>query len=146
MEVNATGLFAISRAFLEPMMERGRGSVINIGSIQGVVAPDFGNYAGTDMTTPPDYQFNKHGLVGLTKALAVDLAPSVLVNAVAPGPVLLPEDMSQEEIDAVVRATAVKRIGTPEDVAGAVRYLLEGGDFITGQALTVDGGRSLCIR
>ena len=52
MAVNATGVFAISRAFVDRMMERGQGAVVNIGSIQSVVAPDFTNYAGTDMTTP----------------------------------------------------------------------------------------------
>ena len=65
-DVNASGLFAISRAFLESMMSAGAGSMINIGSIQSVVAPDFGNYAGTEMTTPPDYHFHKHGMIGLT--------------------------------------------------------------------------------
>ena len=70
LEVNGAGLFALSRAFVDRMMARGKGSVINISSIQGVVAPDFGNYAGTSMTTPPDYQFHKHGLIGLTKYLA----------------------------------------------------------------------------
>src|SRR5438874_2411473 len=86
MDVNATGLFAISRAFIEPMMEAGTGAIVNIGSIQSVVAPDFGNYAGTSMTTSPDYHFHKHGMIGLTRCLAALGGPrGVRVNAVSPG-------------------------------------------------------------
>ena len=86
MAVNATGVFAISRAFVDRMMERGQGAVVNIGSIQSVVAPTFTNYAGTDMTTPPDYHFHKHGMIGLTKYLAAWAGPQgVRVNAIAPG-------------------------------------------------------------
>ena len=86
MDVNATGLFAVSRVFLDIMMRRGCGSIINIGSIQGVVAPDFGNYRDTAMSTPPDYHFHKHGLVGLTRYLAALAGPrGVRVNAISPG-------------------------------------------------------------
>jgi len=70
LDVNGAGVFSISRAILESMMERRRGTVINIGSIQSVVAPDFANYDGTEITTPPNYHFHKHGLIGLTKYLA----------------------------------------------------------------------------
>jgi pteridine reductase len=87
------------------------------------------------------YMVSKAGVVCLTQALAKELAPRVQVNAVAPGPVLLPPDCSAAERRAVIRATLVKRVGSPADVAKAVLYLVEGGDFVTGQVLVVDGGR-----
>lgn len=141
MEVNATGLFAISRAFLERMMLAGQGSIINIGSIQGVVAPDFGNYAGTDMTTPPDYQFNKHGLIGLTKYLAAWGGPyGVRVNALSPGGL---ETAGHPEafITQYCRRVFLKRLARHDDIKGAVVFLAsEASAYITGQNVIVDGG------
>ena len=87
------------------------------------------------------YLVSKAGVIGLTRALAVELAPRVQVNAIAPGPVLLPPDFTAAEERAVRRATLVKRIGSPRDIVAAVLYLLEGGDFVTGHTLYVDGGR-----
>ncbi len=87
------------------------------------------------------YLVSKAGIVCLTKALAKELAPKIQVNAIAPGPVLLPPDFTAKEKRAVAEATLVKRIGSPEDVVAAVLYLLEGGDFVTGHVLVVDGGR-----
>jgi pteridine reductase len=87
------------------------------------------------------YLVSKAGIICLTKALAKELAPHVQVNAIAPGPVLLPEDFTEREKRAVRQATVVKRIGSPDDVVQAVLYLLEGGDFVTGHTLMVDGGR-----
>jgi pteridine reductase len=85
----------------------------------------------------------KTGLVGLTRALAIELAPTVQVNAVAPGAVLLPDDFSPAQRAAVAAAIPGGRSGEPADVAAAVRFLIEGSDFITGQVLVVDGGRSV---
>ena len=68
--------------------------------------------------------------------------PRVRVNAILPGPVLLPEEMTDAERQAVIEATLVKRPGTPDDVVGAVLYLLTAG-FVTGVCLPVDGGRSV---
>ena len=86
MEINATGLFAITRAFGEHMAERGRGSIVNVGSIQGMVGPDFTLYEGLNWGTPPDYFFHKAGLVQLTRYAAAKLGPrGVRVNAIVPG-------------------------------------------------------------
>jgi NAD(P)-dependent dehydrogenase (short-subunit alcohol dehydrogenase family) len=87
------------------------------------------------------YCVSKAGVVCLTKALAKELAPEVRVNAVAPGPVLPPADMTEAEKEAIMRATPLRRIGTPEDVARCVRFLAEEGDFSTGGVYHVDGGR-----
>ena len=141
MEVNATGLFAISRAFLEPMMERGRGSVINIASIQGIVAPDFGNYAGTDMTTPPDYHFNKHGLVGLTKYLAAWAGPhGVRVNAISPGG-FDTGDAKEPFLSQYCRRVFLGRMAGHDDIKGAAVFLAsDASGYMTGQNIVVDGG------
>ena len=74
-------------------------------------------------------------------ALAKALAPEVQVNAILPGPVLLPESYTPKTRQAILQATLLKRLGTPEDIAQAVLFLIEGSDFITGAEITVDGGR-----
>jgi NAD(P)-dependent dehydrogenase (short-subunit alcohol dehydrogenase family) len=141
MEVNATGLFAMARAFLEPMLSRRAGSMINIGSIQGVVGPDFKNYDGTDMTTPPDYQYNKHGLLGLTKYLAAWAGPhNVRVNAISPGG-LGTKDHKEPFISQYCRRVFLGRLGEYDDIKGAVVFLASAASrYITGQNIIVDGG------
>lgn len=94
------------------------------------------------------YSAAKAGLVSLTKSLAQELAPNVRVNAVAPGPVLWPDD--NDEFDAayrqqVVNQTLLKRTGEPADIAKAVKFLVFDAPFITGHVLAVDGGRHLSL-
>lgn len=87
------------------------------------------------------YCVSKAGVICLTQALAKELAPLVNVNAIGPGPVLLPPDFSEADRRAVIKSTVLKRLGSPQDIVNAVLYLLEGGDFVTGHTLIVDGGR-----
>ena len=92
------------------------------------------------------YSVAKAGLVTLTKSLAHELSPEVRVNAVAPGPVMWPEDNPQfDEVyrQRVISQTLLKRIGEPDDVAKAVKFLIQDSPFITGLVIAVDGGRSL---
>src|SRR5690606_25111275 len=92
------------------------------------------------------YSVAKAGLVTLTKSLAHEMAPDVRVNAVAPGPVMWPEDNPQfDEVyrKRVISQTLLKRIGEAEDVARAVRFLIQDAPYMTGQVIAVDGGRSL---
>lgn len=90
------------------------------------------------------YSTAKAGLIMLTRALALELAPEVRVNAVAPGAILWPERRGGDgERDAVVARTALKRTGEPEDVARAVRFLAQDAGYTTGEIFSVDGGRSL---
>ncbi|EXI67987.1 MAG: 3-oxoacyl-[acyl-carrier-protein] reductase FabG [Candidatus Accumulibacter adjunctus] len=110
------------------------GSVVNITDI----------HAERPLAGYPLYCAAKAGLLGLTRALAIELAPRVRVNAVAPGPILWPES---EAFDSVARAeivadTLLKRVGCPQDVARAVHYLLVAADYVTGQVINVDGGRT----
>ncbi len=92
------------------------------------------------------YSVAKAGLVTLTKSLAHELSPEVRVNAVAPGPVQWPEGNPQfDEVyrQRVINQTLLKRVGEPEDVAKAVKFLIYDAPFVTGHVLAVDGGRSL---
>jgi NAD(P)-dependent dehydrogenase (short-subunit alcohol dehydrogenase family) len=141
MEVNATGLFAISRAFLDAMMQRGAGSIVNIGSIQSIAAPDFGNYEGTPMSTPPDYHFHKHGLIGLTRYLAALGGPrGVRVNAISPGGFETPGTDTSFR-DRYCRRVFLGRMAGRDDIKGAVVFLASPASaYVTGQNLIVDGG------
>lgn len=119
-----------------PALRKTRGTIINITDMH-VERPKKGYIV---------YSVAKAGLVTLTKSLAHELAPAVRVNAVAPGPVLWPEDNPQfDEVyrQRVISQTLLKRIGEGDDVAKAVRFLLQDAPFITGHVLAVDGGRSL---
>lgn len=89
------------------------------------------------------YLIAKGGLVTLTKALAVELAPTITVNAIAPGTVEPPPDASPSQLDQIRRSSALEKIGSADDVNHAVLYLLEGTDFVTGEVFRVDGGRFL---
>jgi len=114
-----------------------RGAIVNITDIHA--ERPLKNYAL--------YCAAKAGLAGLTRALALELGPHVRVNAIAPGPILWPEDDSFDAAAQarVVSRTALKRCGEPADIARAVRYLLADAPYVTGQVIAVDGGRSLVL-
>lgn len=88
------------------------------------------------------YSVGKAGVIALTRGLAKELAPEVRVNAVAPGPILFPDDMPEPGRQRELDRTLLKRAGTPAHIAGAIRFLLEN-DYVTGVLLPVDGGRGL---
>jgi pteridine reductase len=115
------------------MRRQGAGKIVNIGDWAGI--RPYNNYL--------PYTVSKSGLIGLTRALAKAFAPEVQVNCVALGPVMPPEDYSEEEKARLVAGTLTKRLGSPEDVARAVMFLCEGTDFATGSTLLLDGGRLL---
>jgi pteridine reductase len=116
-----------------PALRAARGKVVNLADLAGLQPwPGFAAHS-----------VSKAGVVMLTKVLARALAPEVTVNAIAPGAVLVPEDYDAEERERLARAAPLGRLGSPEDVVAALLYLLEGGDFVTGEVLTVDGGRLL---
>jgi len=130
--VNLKGPYLLSRKIGEIMLRQGRGKIINLADIAWEKA--WGEYI--------PYTVSKAGLVALTRGLARALAPVVQVNAVAPGAVLLPEGSTEEERERAIHRIPLQRLGSPEDVARAVVYLIEN-DFITGEVLTVDGGQQL---
>lgn len=92
----------------------------------------------------PIYCMAKAGLLMMTKVLAKELGPNVRVNAIAPGVVLWPDDENEiEHRNKIIARTALKREGTPEDIAKTMLFLVENANYITGQVIAVDGGRSL---
>jgi NAD(P)-dependent dehydrogenase (short-subunit alcohol dehydrogenase family) len=132
MDSNLKGPFFLAQELGRRMADGSGGKIINIADWSGI--RPYRDYA--------IYCASKGGLITLTKSLARDFAPKILANAVAPGPVLLPPDISENEAQTIAKLTALGRIGAPEDVAHAVIFLLEN-DFINGAVLTVDGGRSI---
>jgi pteridine reductase len=116
-----------------PALRRAGGKVVNLADLAGL-QPWPGFVA---------HSVSKAGVVMLTRVLARSLAPEVTVNAIAPGAVLVPDDYDAEERERLARAAPLGRLGHPEDVVAALLYLLEGGDFVTGEVLVVDGGRLL---
>jgi pteridine reductase len=92
------------------------------------------------------YCIAKAGLIMLTQSLARELAPTVRVNGIAPGAILWPEQGTSEAVQAsIISRVALERPGTPADIATAVLFLVRDGGYITGQIITVDGGRSLYV-
>ena len=125
-----SAFFAAQRA--APALRAARGAIVNIADV-GALRP-WRNH------TP--YLVSKGGLLTLTEALAKDLAPEVRVNAVAPGPVLLPDGWSTAQAEKAARSVLLGRVGSAEDVAQAVVYLA-GATYVTGVTLPVDGGQRL---
>jgi NAD(P)-dependent dehydrogenase (short-subunit alcohol dehydrogenase family) len=141
MSVNSTGLFRPCKVF--GMMQRqGSVSIVNIGSIYGVVSPDFRAYAEhPEMISPPSYSFVKAGMVGLTQYLAVHFAPSgVRVNCLSPGGLYSPK-MPKEFLENYCHRTPLGRLANCNDIKGAVVFLAsDASAYMTGQNLLVDGG------
>lgn len=120
--------------FLAPSLVARGGCMVNIVDI----------HAERGLIDYPVYSITKAGLVAMTRCLAKELAPKVRVNAVAPGAILWPEDELGEERKAeILRKVALQRCGEVGDIAKAVRFLVADADYMTGQVLTVDGGRLL---
>lgn len=136
-EINALATFEAGRcAGLKMVAQPTGGTIVNLGD--WAIERPYLHYAA--------YFPSKGAIPAMTRALAAELAwrnPRIRVNAVQPGPVMLPPDLPADERQAAIAATLVKREGTPQHVADAVVFLIEN-DFITGECLTVDGGRTIC--
>lgn len=131
MDLNVRAPHLLVRA-AAPLLRASKGNVVNITDLA----------AFQPWTERPHHAVSKAALAHLTRIQARVLAPEVRVNAVAPGAVLPPDDLAEERRRALAAATPLKRLGTPEDVVGAVLYLA-GAPFVTGEILVVDGGRLL---
>jgi pteridine reductase len=133
MDVNLKGQFFLSQACAVALKAAHKpGVFINLVDVNAVRT--LANY------TP--YVCSKAGLAMLTRNLSRELAPHIRVNAISPGPVLLPENYTQQQKERSIEKTLLKRLGSAEDIANAAVFLIEN-DYITGQDLAVDGGRSL---
>lgn len=117
-----------------PHLKKNHGSIVNMIDI----------HAYRPLREHTVYCAAKAGLVMLTLSLAKELGPEIRVNGVAPGPVLWPETpMDAATKKSILEATALKRKGSPEDVSGAILYLVRDAEYVTGQILAIDGGRSI---
>ncbi|HWO89793.1 MAG TPA: SDR family oxidoreductase [Gemmatimonadales bacterium] len=131
MDLNLRAPFFVAQGASRVMGETG-GVIINIADLAA-----FERWTGY-----PAHVISKAGVVVMTELLARALAPRIRVNAVAPGAVLLPDDWSEEARRRFAETTPLRRLGTPDDVARAVLYLLES-DYVTGETVVVDGGRRI---
>ena len=136
--INLKGPFLCSREVAGIMLKQGKGKIINISSVSGLA------YPSALENTP--YAISKAGVIGLTRSLAVNLAPTVNVNAICPG--LVETDMtasySPESKRMRIEESLLKRIGKPEEIANAALFLAsDESDFVTGEILTVSGGRAM---
>jgi len=133
LDTNLKAPFFLSKFAGVAMRRQGAGKIVNLGDWAGI--RPYKNYL--------PYAVSKSALIGLTNALAKELAPEVQVNCIALGMVMPPEDYTSEEVERLVKRTLTKKMGSPQDVARAVMFFCEATDFATGATLTLDGGRLL---
>ncbi|WP_243048084.1 pteridine reductase [Dyella sp. RRB7] len=132
---NAQAPFFLAQAAV-PALREARGAIVNLVDI----------YAERPLAQHPLYCMAKAALAAMTRSLALDLGPDVRVNGVAPGAVMWPSDgKPYDDQQAMLARTPLQRAGSPEDVAGAVLWLLRDAPFVTGQIIRVDGGRTLSV-
>jgi NAD(P)-dependent dehydrogenase (short-subunit alcohol dehydrogenase family) len=130
---NLKGPFFCAQAAARMMARQGQGNIINISSLGGLQAwPSYMHYCAS-----------KAALISLTRSLAKALAPAICVNSVAPGTILFPDEERNERTRKIIRATPLRKAGTAEDIAQTVLFLATQSDFITGQVVAVDGGKSI---
>ncbi len=139
LEVNLTASFHLSQLFSPLLKINGKGSIINISSIYGVVAPDFKLYEGTPMNNPAAYSASKGGLIQITRWLSAFLAPEIRVNCISPGGIQ--RQQPKEFIERYVSKTPLGRMGNEEDLKGAIAFFATDlSSWVTGENLMVDGG------
>jgi NAD(P)-dependent dehydrogenase (short-subunit alcohol dehydrogenase family) len=139
LEVNLTAPFILTQIFADALAESGKGSVINVASIYGMVGPDMRLYEGTNLGNAAAYGASKGGLLQLTRWLATVMAPRVRVNAITPGG--LWRNQPESFVDRYVERTPLKRMGNEEDFKGVAAYLASDlSAYVTGQNIVVDGG------
>jgi pteridine reductase len=129
--LNLRAPFFLSQSAARAMGEKG-GAIVNIA--------DLAAFETWKSYVP--HAITKAGIIQMTRGLAHALAPRIRVNAIAPGPVLLPDGWTQEQADKLISTTPLGRLGSAEDVAQAVLYLLSA-DYVTGETIIVDGGRHI---
>ena len=120
-----------------PALRKSQGAIVNIADI----------HAERPLKNFVVYSIAKAGLVGMTRSLARELAPEIRVNAIAPGPILWPDDASFDELSRqrIISNTPLKREGEPDDIAKAVYFLIADATYVTGETIRVDGGRHIAM-
>ncbi|MBP2044979.1 oxidoreductase [Methanobacterium aggregans] len=137
------GYFQVAQKVAEVMKKQNSGVIINMGSIYGVLGPDFSVYGDTSMTMPVEYSMIKGGIINFTRYLATYLAPyNIRVNTVSPGGIF--DNQPEEFVDNYCKRTPLDRMALPEDIVGSLIFLVsDASKYITGQNLLVDGGLSI---
>jgi NAD(P)-dependent dehydrogenase (short-subunit alcohol dehydrogenase family) len=135
LQTNAASAYALTAAVAPIMRRGGGGRVIHIADWTSASGrPRYKGFSG--------YYVSKAAIQAVVEAMALELAPTITVNAIAPGPMVPPKGMGAHEIKAVIQATPLARWGGAEEIAKAVRFLCDT-DFVTGETIRVDGGRHL---
>jgi NAD(P)-dependent dehydrogenase (short-subunit alcohol dehydrogenase family) len=135
VDSNAKSAFLFSTHAARLMKEQGAGRIVNITDwLPSSGRPRYKGYV--------PYYTSKAAVMALTQSLALELAPEILVNAIAPGPILAPPDFTSEETSRVIDATPLRRWGGAEEIARTAVFLIET-EFVTGECIRVDGGRHL---
>ena len=140
MNVNARGLFVVCRTFANAMAKAGGGSIINVSSIYGLVAPDPKLYEGTQIQTEPDYPYNKGGMIMFSQYMAAKFAKQkVRVNVVAPGGYY--NNQKEPFYSQYCKKVPMERMAEHDDMKGVAVFLAsEASQYITGATIPVDGG------
>ncbi len=139
LEVNLTAPFVLIQACADLLAASGHGTIINVGSIYGVVGPNMTLYKGTSMGNPAAYGASKGGLMQLTRWLATNLAPAIRVNAITPGGVW--RNQAASFVERYTALTPLGRMAVEDDFKGAVAYLASDlSAYVTGHNLIIDGG------
>jgi NAD(P)-dependent dehydrogenase (short-subunit alcohol dehydrogenase family) len=139
LDINLTAPFAITQKLAPALRASGRGSVIMVGSIYGLVGPDWSLYDGTPIGNPAGYAASKGGLMQLTRWLSTTLAPDIRVNAFSPGGVERGQDAAFRQ--RYIARTPLARMASPDDFQGVALFLASDmSAYMTGQVISVDGG------
>jgi NAD(P)-dependent dehydrogenase (short-subunit alcohol dehydrogenase family) len=140
VDMHLNGYFICCKFVLEQMKKQSHGSLINMSSIYGLLAPDFTVYDGTEMTMPAAYSAIKGGLNNLTRYLAAYYGPfQIRVNAVSPGGIF--DNQNPVFVENYNKKVPLRRMGDPQDIVSAIHFLLSNeSSYITGHNLMVDGG------
>jgi len=133
MGCNLKAPFFLAKLLTETLADN-KGCIVNIVDI----------HAERGLKNYPVYSIAKAGLVAMTKILAKELGPAIRVNGIAPGAILWPDnELSDQEKQDILQRIALRRNGEPDDIARALWFLIKDADYMTGQILTIDGGRTL---
>lgn len=143
VDMHLNGYFLCSKLILEKMKLQNFGSLINMSSIYGIVAPDFTIYEGTNMTMPVAYSAIKGGIISLTRYLASYYGKyNIRINSLSPGGVF--DNQNKNFVDNYINKVPLKRMGDVKDISNTIFFLLtDESSYITGHNLVVDGGWSI---
>lgn len=133
IDINLKSVFICSQVVIPIMLKQNIGRIINIASLGGIQA----------WKQHIPYSVSKAGVIMLTKCLAKECAPTVMVNAIAPGTIIIPGEEKSGQKHVSVSSIPMKKYGAPEDITSLVVFLATTSTYITGQIIAVDGGRSI---